>query len=337
MKKEGKKAVTKRWPKLWSIRLDLSPRPEESVRFALEEALEPFGAALSSFERAGGKDWRIEVVTDEKPAARALTAALRPFGVGRAAVTLLPDKDWVAQSERGLPPIEAGPFFVHGSHFKGNPPKGKRAFLIDAGMAFGTGRHETTRGCLLALTRLAKARRFSNCLDVGTGTGILAFAMAHFFAAPGAGARLHPILAADNDRDAVRIARENVALNALAGRVRVVASDGYRAPAIRARAPFDLIVANILANPLIVLAPALARVLARNGRAVLSGLMRDQERAVLAAHEAEGLVLDFRLRLDDWSVLVLKRAARGKTQGKVKKSAKKKVATKKKSAKKNGG
>jgi ribosomal protein L11 methyltransferase len=137
-------------------------------------------------------------------------------------------------------------------------------------------------------------------LDVGTGTGILAFAAWHLFG--------RAVLAGDNDKDAVRVARENAALNGLKKSVRIVRSDGYRAPAIRDGGPYDLIVANILANPLIALAPDLAKHLGRNGRAVLSGLLKTQEREVLAAHHAVGLELDFRLRLGDWSVLVLQRA-----------------------------
>jgi ribosomal protein L11 methyltransferase len=118
------------------------------------------------------------------------------------------------------------------------------------------------------------------------------------------------VIAGDNDKDAVRVAKENAGINGLKKHVRVVASDGYKAKTIRDHAPYDLITANILANPLIALAPALARNLARNGRAVLSGLMRDQEKDVLSAHRAEGLELDFRIRLGQWSVLVLKRGKR---------------------------
>jgi ribosomal protein L11 methyltransferase len=165
-------------------------------------------------------------------------------------------------------------------------------------MAFGTGRHETTKGCLLAVAKLAKKRKFRRPLDVGTGTGILAFGVARLCKVN--------VIAGDNDADAVRVAKENAAVNQLTRQVRILKSDGYRAKAIRDNAPYDLVTANILANPLIQLAPSLARVLAKDGRAVLSGLLNEQAKDVLAAHEAVGLTLDFRLRLGDWSVLVLK-------------------------------
>jgi ribosomal protein L11 methyltransferase len=284
---------------LWSIRVKLDHKPAEDARLALEAALEPFGEAMSSFETDNGKGWLIEIIGETKPAARDVAAALKPLGKHRAEIGRVPDKDWLAESRRGLPEFKAGPFFFYGSHFKGKVPKHMIGLEIDAGMAFGTGRHETTRGCLLAVAKLAKTRTFKKPLDVGTGTGILAFGVARLCNVA--------VLAGDNDKDAVRVARENAKVNKLGRQVRILLSDGYRAKAIRDHAPYDLVTANILANPLIELAPDLAHVLAKNGRAVLSGLLREQEKDVLAAHEAAGLVLDFRIRLGDWSVLVLKR------------------------------
>jgi ribosomal protein L11 methyltransferase len=285
---------------LWSIRLQLDAKPAEDARLALENALEPFGEAISSFETDNGKGWLIEVFGETKPAANNVAAALKPLGRHRAEIVRVPDKDWLAESRKGLPEFKAGPFFFYGSHFKGDVPKNMIGLEIDAGMAFGTGRHETTRGCLLAVARLAKTRKIRKPLDVGTGTGILAFGIARLCNVN--------VLAGDNDADAVRVARENAKVNKLGRQVRILRSDGYRAKAIRDNAPYDLVTANILANPLIELAPDLARVLAKDGRAVLSGLLREQEKDVLAAHEAAGLALDFRIRLGDWSVLVLRRA-----------------------------
>jgi ribosomal protein L11 methyltransferase len=284
---------------LWSIKLALQGKPAENMRLALEGALEPFGEAMSSFETDNGKGWLIEVIGERKPAARDVAAALKPLGKHHAEIGRVPDKDWLAESRRGLPEFKAGPFFFYGSHFKGKVPKNMIGLEIDAGMAFGTGRHETTRGCLLAVAKLAKTRKFKKPLDVGTGTGILAFGVARLCKVN--------VLAGDNDTDAVRVARENAKVNKLGKQVRILRSDGYRAKAIRDGAPYDLVTANILANPLIELAPDLARVLAKNGRAVLSGLLREQEKDVLAAHQDAGLALDFRLRLGDWSVLVLKK------------------------------
>lgn len=288
---------------LWSITLLLPYKPTEADRQQLEIALEPFGEALSSFEIDDGKAWKIEVFGESEPDDALVQAALQPLGDFAAEIAPVPEKDWVAESQRGLPALTAGPFFIHGSHHQDRLPKNRIVFEIDAGMAFGTGRHETTRGCLLALARLAKqGMKVRRPLDVGTGTGILAFAMARLFQVP--------VIGGDNDVDSVRVARENAALNGLKREVKIIKSDGYRAAAIRTQAPFDLICANILANPLIELAPALAQVLARNGRAVLSGLLQTQEKDVLAAHRALGLELDFRLRLKDWSVLVLRWASR---------------------------
>jgi ribosomal protein L11 methyltransferase len=261
--------------------------------------MEALGVALSSFEE--GKGWRMETIADARPRAADVRAALKPFGIA-ATIAKLPQRNWVLESRKGLPPLKAGPFFIHGEHDRDKRPK-KGIFLeIDAGMAFGTGRHETTMGCLKALLRLRKTHKFKRILDVGTGTGILAFAAWHLFG--------QPVIAGDNDKDAVRVAKENAAINGLKKYVRIVLSDGYKAKAIRDHAPYDLVTANILANPLIILAPALARNLARNGRAVLSGLMNDQAKDVLAAHRAVGLELDFRMRLGQWSVLVLKKAKR---------------------------
>jgi ribosomal protein L11 methyltransferase len=311
---------------LWSITLLLPYKPAEADRQQLEMALEPFGEALSSFEVDDGKAWKIEVFGEIEPDAAAVETAVQAFGDFKAEIARVPEKDWVAESQRGLPSLTAGPFFIHGSHHQGKLPAGKIVFEIDAGMAFGTGRHETTRGCLLALARLAKdGFKAKKPLDVGTGTGILAFGMARLFKVP--------VIGGDNDKDSVRVARENAALNGLKRAVKILNSDGYKAAAIRGAAPFDLVCANILANPLIELAPALAGVLARNGRAVLSGLLRTQEKDVLAAHRALGLELDFRLRLKDWSVLVLKWAAKPTARKPATKKAAGKKSVKKPAAK----
>jgi ribosomal protein L11 methyltransferase len=282
---------------LWSIRIDFAAKPDEALRLQVEAVMEALGSALSSFEE--GKGWRMETIAEARPRAAEVRAALKPFGIV-AKIDKVPQKNWVLESRKGLPPLKAGPFFIHGEHDRDKRPKKGIPLEIDAGMAFGTGRHETTMGCLKALLRLKKVHKARRILDVGTGTGILAFAAWHLYG--------RPVIAGDNDKDAVRVAKENAAINGLRKHIRIVASDGYKAKVIRDHAPYDLITANILANPLIALAPDLARNLARGGRAVLSGLMNDQARDVLAAHAKVGLVLDFRLRLGQWTVLVLKRA-----------------------------
>ena len=279
---------------LWTVQLRLGAAAAE----AAEPAREPFAIATSRYEVKGGALWEVEALVKGAPARRAIRAALAPFGVPSFA--LVPAKDWLAESRKALPPVTAGRFYLRGSHVPGPTPRGKLALLVDAGAAFGTGRHETTKGCLIMLDRLAReGRRFHRILDLGCGSGVLALAAARLWAGL--------VLGVDNDPGAVRVARENLALNGLADRIRVIRSDGFAAPGLRSAAPFDLVMANILAGPLIRLAPGLARNLAPGGRAILSGLMTDQVPEVLAAHRRQGLVLESERHRDDWSVLLLRK------------------------------
>ena len=281
---------------MWAIRVRLpAERPADQVA-AVEAVLEPMGAALTSFEVDGGKAWSVESLCERRPRVRPVQAALRAIGVPPATITFIPPRNWVAETQRLLAPIRAGRFFIHGAHFAGSPPRGTVPLQIEASIAFGTGRHETTRGCLLALDRLARGgRRFRHPLDLGCGSGILALAMAHLWEAP--------VLAADNDAPAVAVSRDNMRINRAADRVRVVKSSGFGAPTLRRAAPFDLIAANILARPLCRLARGFATHLAPGGIAVLSGLMTAQEAEVIEAQERQGLRLCRRQRLGDWSVL----------------------------------
>lgn len=290
----GRQAPTS--PKrFWTVRV---PVATEADTAAIEAALEPFALALSSFEVDNGRSWVTEALCERRPPTVSIRKAL-PAGA-QPEIAPVPDKDWVAESQRQLAPIRAGRFFVHGSHFQGSCPRGTIAIEIDAGMAFGTGRHETTRGCLLALQRLAReGRRVRRPLDLGTGSGILAIAAAKLWETE--------VLASDNDPQAVAVARRNAALNGVGDRVRVLTGNGYGARAIRDSGPYDLVLANILARPLVRLAPGLARHLARGGVAVLSGLLVNQEEMVLAAHRKVGLDLIWRIRLGDWSVLAVGR------------------------------
>lgn len=236
-----------------------------------------------------------------------LAAEVAGIDLPAHAIESLPDVDWVAESQKALPPIAAGRFYLHGSHDSPPAGGGQLVLQVEAGAAFGTGRHESTRGCLLALSRIAKSRRADRVLDMGCGSGVLAMAAARLWRTR--------IVGVDNDPVSVRVARENARVNDLgqAG-LRFVAGDGYRPPLLRRAGPFDLILANILAPPLITMAGDLARHLAPGGRAVLAGLLITQERAVLARHRNFGLVLDRRLHLGEWSILTLKKK-RGKTKG----------------------
>jgi ribosomal protein L11 methyltransferase len=301
-----KRGKAKKAAQLWQLRVEL-PAHEAEAMAALEAVLEAHALALSRFERAKGRRWRIEALFDRKPPRREAAAWLDLAGLGDRAFQIepVPPRNWVAESRARLPALKVGRFFIHGSHHEEPVPRGKIGLEIDAGLAFGTGRHETTRLCLELIGRLAShpPRR---PLDLGCGTGILALAMARLWDVP--------VLAADNDPQAVAVARENVRRNGLAARVRVVKSDGYRAAALRRAAPFDLVVANILANPLIEMAPGLVRHLAPGGRAILSGLMTEQEREVLAPYLAHGLRCEARLRRDDWSALLLRKPGRRSSQ-----------------------
>jgi len=285
---------------LWSVRLRL----DSAAAIAAEAALDPFALALSRYEVEDGRRWEVEALLSGAPDRDAIRTALG--NIGRPQFRRLPKRDWVRESRKALPPIRAGRFYLRGSHVSGPTPRGKIALLIEAGAAFGTGRHETTRGCLLVIDRLARdGCRFARVLDMGCGTGILALAAARLWPAR--------VLGADSDADAVRVARENAVVNGLAERVRVVRAHGYGAAAVRRAGPFDLIIANILARPLQRMAPSLAGHLVAGGRAVLSGLLSAQEGQVLEAHRRQGLIADFRLQVGEWSVLVLHKPRARKT------------------------
>jgi ribosomal protein L11 methyltransferase len=198
----------------------------------------------------------------------------------------------------GLPPVRAGRFFIYGVHDRGRAPPNTVNLRIEAGAAFGTGHHGTTVGCLLAYDRLLKANRFARVLDVGAGTGVLAIAAARTGSAKAVGT--------DIDRVSVRISRENARVNAV--NVRFVHASGLGHRAVRADAPYDLVFANILARPLVSLAQDIKGALRPGGIAILSGLLRTQERYVRAAYLARDLRLDFALRRDAWATLVLRRS-----------------------------
>ena len=272
------------------------------------DAVSQFEAALSGLAGAiasGVPDAEgmvvVEVYCMAEPAREEVTArlAVAALAAGLEApafeIERLPDLDWVAEGRKALPPVEAGPFYVFGAHVTAPPPPGAIPLRLEASLAFGTGQHETTRGCLLALAALRDRRGVARALDLGCGTGILALAAAKLWGCP--------VVALDNDAAAVRLARENVAVNGVAELVEVHEGEGYAGPAVDAGAPYDLIVANILAGPLIAMAGDLKRHLAPGGTAVLSGLLSDQAEAVLNAHRPLRLTRDY--PLGDWTTLVI--------------------------------
>jgi ribosomal protein L11 methyltransferase len=207
----------------------------------------------------------------------------------------------VAQSLAGLPPVPAGRFVVHGAHHRDRIAPNRIGIEIEAALAFGTGHHGTTRGCLIALDRILTRRRPRNILDVGTGTGVLAIAAAR--------ATRRAVLAGDIDAMSVRVARDNTRLNRAAAYVHIIRANGLSDRRMRARAPFDLVFANILLGPLKLLAKPIRRLAAPGARIVVSGLLPGQANGVLAAYRGLGLVLERRIPLDGWVTLILSRPA----------------------------
>lgn len=245
--------------------------------------------------------WRLDAYTDHRPDAAMLAelAALVPSAGGVApAVVELTEEDWVALSQQGLEPICEGRFVVHTDAHPVDAPEGGRAFLINAGQAFGTGHHGTTAGCLAMLDALNReGKRFGKVVDLGTGTGLLAFAARHLW--PEA-----EVTATDIDPIAIDVTRENMALNGVE-RVGLIVADGTRDPAIEAGAPYDLIIANILAGPLIAMAPEVAAIAAPGATVVLAGLLSTQFDNVASAYRAAGCRVEARDVRGDWSIVRL--------------------------------
>ncbi len=290
---------------LWRLAVTVA---NEAAANAASAALESQAPAVSAFETAPGAEWRVEAYADAEPDRAALEAAAEmvalAHGVASAdgllaglTIERLAPRDWVRENQQSFPPLRVGRFFVYGSHHQGGVPPGSIGLLIDAAAAFGTGEHATTRGCLLALGGLAKRRRFRHVLDMGTGTGILAMAAARLWSPH--------LLACDIDAGSVHVAAENLRRNGLSRRITLRRSDGYRNTAVRHGAPYDLIVANILARPLVAMSHDLAVHLAPRGMVVLSGLLAWQTPMVIAAHRLQGLKLRRRIAVDGWVTLIL--------------------------------
>jgi ribosomal protein L11 methyltransferase len=258
---------------------------------------------------ADGERWRLDAYFELAPTRSDvdLLHVLAPSSAGTdALIERLEDEDWVTLSQQGLEPIRAGRFFVHTPAHRGSAPEGAIAFEIDAGRAFGTGQHETTTGCLVALDRLkATGARFSDIADIGTGTGLLAFAAMRLWPAARAAA-------SDIDPIAIEVAAENATVNRIPvgrtrGQVELIVAAGMDHPRLHDRAPFDLLIANILAGPLIELAPALGGALAPGGRLILAGLLDSQAGAVAAAYRRQGMMAAGRIDRGEWPTLVMRK------------------------------
>lgn len=267
----------------------------------LGESLDAEDTACAAFEDDSGQ-WQVAIHFRIPPEEAALRDLVRLAAGEDAARELklepVAATDWVAQSLEGLKPVPAGRFLVHGAHDRKRVPPNALGIEIEAALAFGTGHHGTTRGCLLALDDLAKRRRFRRILDVGTGSGVLAFAAAKALRAP--------VVASDIDPLAVAVARDNARLNRVAPLITFVTAAGVGRRALTAPGPYDLIFANILLGPLVRMARPLSRLAAPGARVVLSGLLPSHANAALSAYRAQGLVLEKRFPLDGWMTLVLR-------------------------------
>ncbi|MDR0808012.1 MAG: 50S ribosomal protein L11 methyltransferase [Gemmobacter sp.] len=277
----------------------------EDAAQALAEAVEkmdpaPVGVGVFEIEDGSGL-WEVGAYFVEAPNAVILDMLALAFEARPFALSELPEIDWVAHVRRELAPVEAGRFFVFGSHDADKVPEGRVALQIEATVAFGTGHHGTTLGCLRAFDRLVDAGFTpEKVADIGCGTAVLALAAASVL--PGA-----LIIASDIDRVAVDVAEANVAINGLEGRVECLEAAGFDHPLLVAASPFDLVFANILKGPLIELAPDMARHAAPGGRVILSGLLMVQAEAVTAAYLAQGFTLEAREDLGEWSCLVMRK------------------------------
>jgi ribosomal protein L11 methyltransferase len=276
--------------------------PAQGLAAAMERMTpEPVGVGVFEVEDGSGL-WEVGAYFVEPPAAATLDMLAMAFDARPFAVSEVPDIDWVAKVRRELSPVDAGRFFVYGSHDRHLVPQGRIGLEIEATVAFGTGHHGTTLGCLLALDRLLTAgAQPANVADIGCGTAVLAMAAASTL-------RNAQVLASDIDAVAVEVALVNVAVNGLAGRVHCIEAAGFDHPDIAARAPFDLVFANILKGPLIELAPAMAAHVAPGGTVILSGLLVVQSVSIVEAYVSAGFNLQSQDDIGEWSTLRLVRA-----------------------------
>jgi ribosomal protein L11 methyltransferase len=277
---------------------------EQTARRVVDLLTESFfegQAAITAFEGPDGR-WGITVHFAEPPDSASIRELVGIAAGNDVAESIAFDaveaKDWVKATLEELVPVRAGRFIVHGHHDRAKVPPNKLGLEIEAALAFGTGHHGTTRGCLLLLDSVLKRRRPARVLDLGTGTGVLAIAAAKAL-------RRH-VLASDIDPLAVRVARDNAKLNGTGNWVETIGATGFSAPQFGERGPFDLVLANILANPLRQMATPMARHLAPSALVILSGLLPHQAQGVIAAYRARGLVLVRQLQIEGWSSLLMR-------------------------------
>ncbi|MDF1747462.1 MAG: 50S ribosomal protein L11 methyltransferase [Alphaproteobacteria bacterium] len=282
--------------------------PNEASVPPFQDAVEDYSLGTAAFEWEGGPNWSLEFYTDGLPQMvdlePRLEQAAQQAGISNPdpIVAPLPDIDWVAENQKSFQPIRAGRFFVHQEFHEDPIPAGAVPLVVNAGTAFGTGTHATTWGCLVMIDYLLRmGLRPNRALDLGCGTAILAMALCKTV-------RQAQVVGSDIDPEAVRVAKENAQINGvLPPRLRLTTAAGLQHPVIRRGGPYNLIVANILARPLMMLSRDIIRAMAPGGLIILSGLLTEQESMVLGAYRMQGLSLCAKQRRDGWSTLLLAR------------------------------
>jgi len=271
-----------------------------------DNSFDDIALAVSGFETDEENNiWTFDVLFAAKPDMEDIQRRLMVLStvhnvkLPKAELHEVHKQDWLAKVARGFPPMQIGRFYVHGNHVTQASPAGSVPIKVDAGAAFGSGEHGTTSCCLKAIDALAKRRKFVRVLDMGCGSGILAIAAAKLWN--------QPVLAVDIDPVAVKVTQENAEINCVSQLVIASVSDGYAGERVKRGGPYDLIISNILARPLVAFAPELAKNLSIGGVAVLSGLLTSQEKQVLSAHIMQGLKLSRRFVDGQWCTLVLER------------------------------
>ena len=285
----------------YQVRLFLDREDAERLSAVLSELYWPAPDAVGIFEADGGR-WQLDAYFLDRPEERDIRNFLAAHGLGDTffLVSSVADTDWVALTQSRLHPVRAGKFLIHGSHDRETVARNRWSIEIDAAQAFGTAHHGSTQGCLEMLVILGKEERFANCLDLGTGTGILAIVAARLWRAR--------VLASDIDPVATQTAEANVRANGVGRYVTTITATGLAHREIRRRAPYDLLTANILARPLMTLASSAARVTTSGSLVVLSGIIRAQSARVAAAYRAAGFTRHREIAVGDWVTLSLRRS-----------------------------
>jgi ribosomal protein L11 methyltransferase len=298
---------------LWGVRLNFQKILSGNLPEKIAAALEDIAASvfLHNQESTDGDNWTVSLTTQGAPDVGDILRRVNLVASNEnlppllhtedVVVERLPEKDWLQYVHENFPPLQAGRFFIYGSHYSGEKPQNLTPLQIDAATAFGSGEHETTRGCLLALEFLKQQHEeCTGALDMGCGSGILAIALIKLWP-------VAKVTAVDIDPESVIVTQRHAAMNDVSGKIIAAAGDGYNTSLAEQNAPYDIVTANILANPLIDMAPALAAVLKPGGYAILSGLLTRQKADVLVAHEKQGLRLVQGWEIGEWQALLLRK------------------------------